>query len=337
MPWQDLLSIAPVIGDVIGGELARGQSRRDIARQNAYNHPAQQAQRLREAGLPLALMTGTASGNQSALPQTSGQSIGGGVGKIANYITTQTQLKQLEILKEEARLKRSEADKNQAETDWLLSGRGIDRAGTNLTSNLRTQQLGAQLGTKAQEIANNIQSAISQNTPQRLQLENQKLTQDILSLINQRRLTDKQVDIATSEAAIKRVIAGYQENMSREEFAKLLKENDLLDKNITGKGIENDIDAIRYRVSKATESNQIALSDMDLINRELSWDKLKTEFQTYNEYLQFKREADKMFKSGGLLTADPIEMGNRIMALLYTFTHGTQGDTRTPNLLFGLR
>jgi len=129
--------IASPVGQQLLGfglsQLERAQSRGDIARQNAYNSPLQQIARLREAGLPnAALLNGTQAGNQSALPQTN-KSLG-------NFITTQTQLKQLEILKAEIRLKNAEADESQARRDWLLSGRGEDRAGTNLTSNLRAMQ-----------------------------------------------------------------------------------------------------------------------------------------------------------------------------------------------------
>jgi len=287
MPWQDFLPIVPVVGDIAGKMIDRAQSRKDIERQNAYNTPAAQLARLRKAGLPMGAMGGNIANTQSALPQTSGSGIAEGGRGIANFITNQTQLQQLEILKEEVRLKRSERKKNEAETTYLLEGAGEDRQGTNLTRNLRTQYGIQAAQEKGAELTNKITEVTAENARTKAALENTEAIQRIGKLIQDRELTSKQIEGAGYENQIKSVIAQYQKGMSDAQLAKLLKENGLLDKSITGKGIENDIQSIRYEIEKATKEANIMKTDAEAAQAMVSYESTKEYFKNYQEYQQW--------------------------------------------------
>lgn len=123
----------PLLGkygfEIAGGAIQRSQSRKDIREQNEYNKPINQLARMREAGLPMAAMTGAISGTQSSLPVTNQ----GGTQALSGFITTRMQLKQLELI--DAQIDATEAttkktiqeaqgvaNKNQIDTMDPLSG-----------------------------------------------------------------------------------------------------------------------------------------------------------------------------------------------------------------------
>lgn len=89
----DTMSLIPFIGGALGNLIQRKQSQKDIERQNEYNSPKAQLARMREAGLPMAAMTGVSS-SQASLPMTNE-----GVAKgISGYFATAAAKKQLELL-----------------------------------------------------------------------------------------------------------------------------------------------------------------------------------------------------------------------------------------------
>lgn len=308
----------------------REQSKGDIARQNEYNSPVNQLARVREAGLPMAYLTGGGQGgNQSALPQTSGKDITGNIG---SYVTTQMQLKQLEILKAEVELKRNESRKFQAETEYLLSGKGEDRAGTNLT-----RQLGAQVGmaeaqTRGANLSNQITAVAAGNANTKTQLENSKAIAEIANLIQQRWLTQKHIEGAELDNKVKTVISDYQDGMSNAQLEKLLKENGLLDKSISGKQIDNDINAIRYKIEKATEGSQIYKRDMEAAMSGLTYDRVSAEFENYNQYMEFVQMVqNEINKTPWEKIKDPIGTLRSMAAFAYTSITGLSGSSNILN------
>lgn len=314
-----------------GALLNRAQSQGDIARQNAYNHPLNQVRRLRESGLPMAALTGGMAGAQSALPQT----IDAG-GTLNKYVTTQQQLQQLELVKEEIRLKRAEADKFSAERDWYLSGG--QNGSTNLVNTLRTRLGMEQAQAEGQGILNKTNILNLQNTPYRQQLENIKLNAEIGNLYKSGKLIDEQISSAELNNRIQGVIAEYQPGMSKEQFNKLLKENQLLDLTKEGKGIENDIQKVRRTVERETEGTQITQRHQQEIMNQLTYDKVKHEFKTYEEYQEFVTEARKLFQADGS-NFNPLKLSKRALALLYTTITGVTGSSpgATGTLLQGLK
>ena len=106
--------LAAIIG--AGGSLAGGIAQAgSIAAQNAYNSPAAQLARLREAGLPMAAFTSQGTGNQSGLPGTHDM----GASQISNYIATRTALKQIDLIDAQTQKMRAEAEESIGRLNWL--------------------------------------------------------------------------------------------------------------------------------------------------------------------------------------------------------------------------
>lgn len=330
--FKNIVSMIPVVGDIASAMISRGQSKRDIAAQNAYNHPAAQVARLREAGLPMAAgLEGARSGNQSSLPQTMQNTAGG----LTNFIQRQIELKQIKLLDEEIRVRRSEANKNEAESKWLLSGQGTDTAGTNLTSILKTRLGMEQTQAKGAEIANKISQIAADNAYTRNVLENKKLTEEISSIIRERDLLNENIDKAMYDNRIARVLANYQESMSNAQLEKLLRENDLLSSTKKGKDIENSIEAIRYKINSYTADNEMKMSDiktaqdvMDYTLSNLTYDRVKAEFRNYEEYQAFVRTArEYMTTTDWKKVINPGEQMKAIVAFAYTTVTSLTGQS----------
>lgn len=110
--WEDLASGLPIIGNIAGSAIERGQSRRAIERQNEYNLPKNQVQRITEAGLPYAAMTNAISGNQSHVQETRSSGIHEG---IQDYASTRMQTKQLELIEAQIQATKTQAAKTAVE------------------------------------------------------------------------------------------------------------------------------------------------------------------------------------------------------------------------------
>lgn len=106
-----IAALLPALVAAIAGGLAqRGGSLADIRRSNLYNHPVNQVRRLREAGLPMAAMGNNISNTQSQLPDSNDLGVGMAAGKLSEYITTRLQQKQLELIEEQIRKTKAEAE-----------------------------------------------------------------------------------------------------------------------------------------------------------------------------------------------------------------------------------
>lgn len=116
---EDLLPAIPVVGNVISSAIQRGQSRRDIERQNEYNSPKNQLARLREAGLPAATMLGGSYVNaQTDLPQVSNLDPTLGTAKgIETFMQNRIQKQQIQTMRQEMDLRDATIQKTRAEAD----------------------------------------------------------------------------------------------------------------------------------------------------------------------------------------------------------------------------
>lgn len=117
--WKDAAASIPIAGQIIGGMIERGQSRRAIERQNEYNTPVNQLARLREAGLPFAAFSDTAAGNQSQ-PQETRDS---GLGEIGQYASTRMMQKQMELLDAQIYTEQGQGEKVWKEA-WIKQNEG---------------------------------------------------------------------------------------------------------------------------------------------------------------------------------------------------------------------
>lgn len=128
IPFIPLIAAGLTAGGALGGAaLARGGSRRAIREQNEYNHPKNQLQRIREAGLPAAAMFGGAhAGNQSVVAESEsgvGEAIRGG---IDSYISTTMQKKQLELMQAQIEATKAGKEKTLQEAQHILNRNVLD-------------------------------------------------------------------------------------------------------------------------------------------------------------------------------------------------------------------
>lgn len=105
------------LGAFAGSQLQRAQSRADIRRQNEYNDPVSQLERLRAANLPYAAMTDSISGNQSQLPESENSVLRG----IEQGLQATMMKKQMELTDAQIKATEQQAEQTRAATQktWV--------------------------------------------------------------------------------------------------------------------------------------------------------------------------------------------------------------------------
>jgi len=112
---QDISPAIPIVGGVVSNILSGINERKA----RLYNTPANQVKRLQEAGLPLAAGSNiTAGGGVST--KVSDLGTGQAVQNLGASITRQIDRKKLEIMADEARSRKYEADVAEGERNWKL-------------------------------------------------------------------------------------------------------------------------------------------------------------------------------------------------------------------------
>lgn len=315
----DPVTIAAIIGAGTG-LVDRFISKGDIAAQNAYNSPKEQLARLREAGLPMAAMTGQTSGNQSVIPEQ-----GNFKASIGESMKTSMTLAQMKILKEEARLKGSEADLNEARRNYLLSGMGEDVAGTNLTGILKGERQLQQNQIEGGRFANMLAGVTARNAALRTSLENQNLVVDIQKKLADMGLVNEHTKGAKLDNDIKNIVRQYQPEMSRLQVERLVKENLKLDYDTEGSRLSNVAKEIENIVANATKDARIHMVHMSDMMSVLNYDRIKAEFRNFQEYQEFVSEVRKQFRGeNGFMS---LESFRALAALAYTTVTGLSGSS----------
>lgn len=121
-----VLGAIPVAGAIGSAALQQKYALRNWERQNQYNSPKSQVQRLKEAGLPLATMFGGQGGSTSeSIPTPNVDSTLGAAEGIQKGMLFTMQKKQMELLDQQIREKTADADIRGLERDFL-SERTID-------------------------------------------------------------------------------------------------------------------------------------------------------------------------------------------------------------------
>lgn len=310
-----LKEAAPYAAQFLGSQIERAQSRGDIARQNAYNSPTQQIARLREAGLPNAALLngGPSTGNQTSLPSTNKS--------LSNYITSQTQLKQLDILKAEIRLKNAQADEADARRDWLLNGYGETIKPTNLTEGLQTG-LGIQKGQQvAQGFANAISEATAKNTPYKLSLENQEQEQRIMNAIQSYSTESIKQEGYKLDNAIKEIEKRWTPSMNAAKLNGILLENGI-------KVQEQGLKAIQLEIENATKSNIITMSNVNTALAKLGLQQFGTNYEYNKEYQAIASRARQLAKGGMGIR----EYLDSVGAWIFTTLSDITGGGKIPNM-----
>lgn len=140
------IALLPSIMSALGMGASHFSNRNAINRQNRYNDPAMQVQRLREAGLPLTALDGTAqAGNQSqAQPSPNYEEGGRELGNnIREFLMTAQQKKQMQLIDEQINTQKAvtmkewalalEADVNAKRNNELLQ----DQLRTDIPDNTK--------------------------------------------------------------------------------------------------------------------------------------------------------------------------------------------------------
>jgi len=220
----------------------------------------------------------------------------------------------------------TEADLNEAKANYLLSGQGEPIKSTNLTTSLKTAQeiQGAEL--QGKEFSNRITGVAADNARTKAALENSKTVAEIQKLVEDKNLVSEHIEGAELDNRIKAVLAEYQSEMSEAELGKLLKEKQLIGEHITGQRLSNAIQSVRYKIEKATESSQIQSAHMEAELKELTWDRVKAEFDNYQQYQTFVDKVQEALRgehkgTGGL------QMFKDIVAIIYTTVTGRSGES----------
>lgn len=312
IPWPALIAAFASIGGTAA-------SANNIRRQNEYNDPASQAQRVRDAGLPMAFLTGGSAGNQSALPDTSGIKEAGG--HIANYAVNQSQLKSLQLLDAEIKLKENEANLKEAETAWWLKRPGTETTPTNLTTGLNQKQ-GIETNTLAAgRISNQIQGDIANNTKTRLDLENTKLSAEIANMVQDNQIGKERLEGAELDNKIKTIQSQYTKKMSEQQFQKLLRENAIL---LTDQAAKQ----LQLRIDRATESSTIYRRDMEGALSGLTYDRVSEEFENYKQYQKFVDNVQSQIKRTPWESiTNPQRTLQAIIEMAYTTVTGLSGQS----------
>jgi len=315
MPIGPLLTaLAPIAAQFAAGQIQRAQSQGDIARQNAYNSPAQQVARLREAGLPFAAYEKGQAGNQSSLPETN-KSIG-------NYAATTMQMKQAKLLDAEIRLKNSEADRYGAETKYLLEGKGIDTQSTNQTSMIQLEQGMKQAQQKGYQIANDIQQRLSNNQGYKISLDNKEQEQRITNMIQSNLETGERIEGIKLDNALKSIEKSWKPTMNRAHLNGILLDNGI-------KMTENGLRNLELEIKQATKENVITRSAVDTAMAKLGLEQFGTNYEFNKQYQAIAEKArglvDKPF-------TNLRDLGDQLGSWIFTTMSDFSRGGRMPNL-----
>jgi len=230
-------------------------------------------------------------------------------------------------LKAEIRLKNAEADESQARRDWLLSGRGEDRAGTNLTSNLRAMQGLSLANEKGANLTNLITGYEAKNRPTKITLDNAAATQAIANAYQQFRLGEKHISGADLDNKAKAIANAWTPRMNEAQLKNLTDQHDL---NITEKGIKK----LQLELAEATQEGNILGSDSRNLQSMLSYDVAKEYFEDYQQYHQFVERVQTEFNKGFMAgIKNPVERMRAIAAFVYTSVTGLTGASNPSALL----
>lgn len=209
----------PIIGGIANSILSGINNRKA----RLYNSPANQVARLNEAGLPLAANTHIGGGTAVTTPTTS-LGTENFAGNLKSSIDTQVSRKQLQIMKDEARIKKSEADIAEGNAKNQLNPSGQFENTNQGTGAMQTIQAQEE-AVKAAQIINKWMPTEKAQNIMKQSKEMDKISQDIKQSISQTRNIEEHFKGILSENKIKSILANYQERMSMNELTNLIRRN----------------------------------------------------------------------------------------------------------------
>ncbi|AXH74807.1 MAG: hypothetical protein [Microviridae sp.] len=249
-PWGAIASTAAPIAASVIKEIHAGVQRR---KERLYNSPAQQVKRLREAGLP------TAAGSNITGGQTQPATVGGdnyGTNQLndnlGKSITRQIDRKKLQIHGEELTKAAADAAIAAGNARNQLNPKGVyentnQGLGTMQALGIQAEALkGAQIVNKYMPLEKNLNLA---SGTQAMRLTEQNIKN--IATANQIQLQDLN---------IKKILANYQERMSKEQLNALISDNIHRGYRNTGASYDNDIKRLGYTIELATMAARIEMA-----------------------------------------------------------------------------
>lgn len=244
---SDIAPAIPIVGGVASNIIAGINERKA----RLYNSPANQIKRMHEAGLPTAAGSSIqAGGGVSTKVSSFGtEGLNDNLGK---SITRNIDRKKLQIHGEELRSAEAAADLAKGNARNQLNPRGIFE-GTN-------QGLGAmqQIGQQAEALKN--AQIVNQYMPLEKNLNLQSGTQAMRLTVQNIRNAATANQIQLEDLNIKKILANYQERMSLNQLAGLIKENAGKDFRNTGLDYDNQIKRVAYTIELSTMAARIEIA-----------------------------------------------------------------------------
>lgn len=286
----------PLVGGIASNVIAGINERKA----RLYNSPKNQVRRLQEAGLPLAAGSNiTAGGGVST--KVSDLGTGGFNDNLGKSITRNIDRKKLEIAQQELRAATVAADLAEGHRKNQLNPAGTFEATNQGTSAMQTIAQQAE-AIKGAEIVNKWLPIEKANAVLRNNAEIGKISADTANSIAQH-------GILVSEGKIKKILAGWQEKMSKAEYTNLIRRN-------TGLTNANEISALQGEILRNTKKAQIYAAQMHAVSagQNVEANKLGLlikglETESAKAYYAIRARADDSYrfnKSGRFTPADLI-------------------------------
>lgn len=237
----------PIIGGIANSILSGINNRKA----RLYNSPANQVARLNEAGLPLAANTHIGGGTAVTTPTTS-LGTENFAGNLKSSIDTQVSRKQLQIMKDEARIKKAEADIAEGSRNNQLNPPGKFENTNQGTGAMQTIQAQEE-AIKAAQIINKWMPIEKFQNIMKQGKEIEHIAQNIKQSIAQTKNIEEQFKGILSDNKIKSIVSNYQERMSLQELINITRKN-------TGINKDNVLKSIAIQVEYGTLLSRITIS-----------------------------------------------------------------------------
>lgn len=153
--------------------------------QNAYNSPAAQVQRYKDAGLNTSLIyggSGAVSGNAETVASPSGASLSSGVdGKVSSGLMAKQMAQQSALVASQISLNQSQANKNNAEADQVAPNSESQRAVNSSTIEVNSARI-SEIFSDIQKNVANIANLSADTDNKRAMLKGLRVESDIKEL-----------------------------------------------------------------------------------------------------------------------------------------------------------
>lgn len=302
-------ALLAAIGSIGGGILSRWNYIRD----RNYNNPYSQLKRFAQTGLPMAAFTP----NHATEQPNADYGLANAGMHIGKYAQVEKEIQENINLKEDLRGKKNLNDIGQATRNHLLDRSGRDSSNTNLSRNMETLYRIDKANASMKDFESKIKGKENENTRTKLGLENSKMMAEIGNLWKENQMKSEQITGQQLANKITAIVARYQPKLNEANLKKIGAE-------ITKMGVDTDIAKVARTVARETEGYQISKSQLDLWKENLSYDSMKEYFDTYTQYQDFRKKADKIFGDKYL---SPAEMAQSLAALVKVTISDVTGQT----------